>query len=70
MSQYKALIHAIRYVIDTEDYFYQINSYRNITVPWELHGYIDADYAGDNDTRKCVTVYIVQINGAVIDCIF
>ena len=34
---------------------------RNINGTWELHGYSDADYAGDNDTQKSVTVYIVLI---------
>ena len=39
----------------------------NIKVPWELHGYSDAEYARDNDSRKSVTGYIVLINGAVIN---
>ena len=39
----------------------------NINGPWELHGFSDADYTGDNDNRKIVTGYIVLINGAVIN---
>ena len=39
----------------------------NINGPWKICGYSDADYAGDNDTHKIVTGYIVLINGAVID---
>ena len=39
---------------------------RNINGPWELRGYSDADYAGNNDTRKIMTGYIVLINGAVM----
>ena len=39
---------------------------KNIIAPWELHGYFDVDYAGDNDTWKFLTRYIVLINGAVI----
>ena len=27
---------------------------RNINGPWEIHGYSDADYAGDNENRKIV----------------
>ena len=37
----------------------------NINGPWEIRGYSDADYAGDNDTKKSVTGYIVLINGSV-----
>ena len=29
--------------------------YGNINVPWELCGYSDTDYKGDNDTKKIVT---------------
>ena len=37
----------------------------NMNGPWELHGYSDADYTGDNYTRKSVTGCIVLINGAI-----
>ena len=37
-----------------------------INGPCEICLYSDADYAGDNDTRKSMTGYIVIINGAVI----
>ena len=39
----------------------------NINGLWELRGYSDADYTGDNITQKILTGYIVLINGAVID---
>ena len=39
---------------------------KKINKPWVLSGYSDADYAGDNDTRKSVTGYIVLINIAFI----
>ena len=28
---------------------------RNINVSWELYGYSDADYVGDNDTQNILT---------------
>ena len=34
--------------------------------PLELRGYSDADYSGDNVTRKSATGYIVIINEVVI----
>ena len=55
MSHYKALLRAINYIIDTKDYFYQMKPDVNINGPWELCGYSDADYPGDNDTWKSVT---------------
>ena len=66
MRQYKALLRANKYVIGTKNYCYQMKPYGNINVPWELRGYCDTDYAGDNDTKKSVTGYIFLINRAVI----
>ena len=51
MTHYKALLRAINYLIDTEDYFYQMKPYGNINRPWELRDNSDADYAIDNDTN-------------------
>ena len=42
MSHYKALIHAIKYKIDTKDYCYWMKLGENINVPQELRGYSDA----------------------------
>ena len=39
---------------------------KNTKRTWEIRGYSDADYTGDNDTRKSVTGYIVLINIAFI----
>ena len=43
---------------------------RNINVSWELRGYSDTDYAGDNINWKSMTEYFILINGAVIPCSF
>ena len=50
MSHYKALLRTIKYVIYTKYYFYQMKPYQNINKPWELIGYSDTDYSGDNET--------------------
>ena len=34
MSHHKSLLHAIEYIIDTEDYFCQTKQDRNINGPW------------------------------------
>ena len=39
---------------------------RNLNGKWELCGYSDMDYVGNNDTQKSVTVCIIPINGVVI----
>ena len=52
MIHYKALLHEIKYVIDTKYYFYQIKPGRNINGPWELSEYSDAEYAGDNESLE------------------
>ena len=55
MIHYKALLNAIKYIIDTKYYCYQMKPDRNINVIWELHGYSDVDYEVDNETWKSVT---------------
>ena len=62
MSHYKALLHEIKYVIDTKYYCYKIKSDGSLNGPWGLLGYSDAIDAVDNDTHKSVTGYIVIIN--------
>ena len=34
----------------------------NINGSWEIRGYIVTDHAGDNNTQKIVTGYIILIN--------
>ena len=55
MSHHKALLLAIKYVVDIKHYICQMKPDVNINGPWKLRGYSDVDYAGDNDTRKSVT---------------
>ena len=66
MIHYKDLLCEIKYVIDKKYYFYQIKSQVKLNLPWELRGYSDAEYVGDNNTWKSVTGYIVLIDGLVI----
>ena len=67
MIHYKALLLAIKYVIDARDYCYQMKPNRKLNGSWEPHEYSDTDYSGDNDTWKSVTGDIVITNRLVID---
>ena len=57
----KALLHTIKYAIDTKDYCCQMRPDGNINEPRELSGYSDADHAGDkwhlekHDRTLCFT---------------
>ena len=67
MCHFKALMFAIKYEIDTKYYFYQMKPDVNLNGPWELCVYSDADYSGDNYTRKIMTGYIVIVDVVAID---
>ena len=41
----------------------------NLKLSWELRGYSDADYAGDNDAHKIVIRLVVLINGFFAACL-
>ena len=66
MRHYKSLIHSTNYANDAKYNCYQIKPEGNLSRPWELHGYRDTDYAGDNDTQKRMTGYTVLINEFII----
>ena len=55
MSHYKYIQRAIKYIPDTKYYFFQMKSEGNINLPWEICGYSDVDYVGDDNTWNSVT---------------
>ena len=68
ISPYKALIHAINYVVNTKYYFCLMIPEANLNGPCKICGYTDVDYAGANDNWKSATEYIVLINKFLITC--
>ena len=62
MSHYTSSIRAIKCVMYTKYYCYQMKQYEKLNSTWELRGCMDAEYSGDNSTQKIVTVYVVLIN--------
>ena len=66
MIHYKAILCEIKYIFDIKDYCYHMKPDGNINGLWELRGYSEADYTGDDITQKSLTGYIIIINGPVI----
>ena len=62
MIQYKDLIRETKYFIYKKYFLYYMKPDRNINGPQEPLGYSEANYAGDNETKKSVTRYIVLTN--------
>ena len=56
MSHFNGILHATKYAINTKYYFYDTKQDVNLNEPRELYGYSDADFVGDNDTQKTMTV--------------
>ena len=48
------IIFTIKYILNTESY-YHIKLESNMSRPWELCEYSDAEYVGDNNTHKRIT---------------
>jgi hypothetical protein len=62
----KYLLRIIKYVLLTKDRMLKMKPIgsQDKTI---LIGYCDSDYAGDKDTRKSVTGYVIYLEGCMID---
>jgi hypothetical protein len=65
LAHWKALLRAIKYVLDTEIWALQIKPKRSNTL-FYLEGVSASDYAGDRDTQVSVFGYIIYFCGAPI----
>ena len=61
----KALYRAIRFVQQTKTRQLVLEPKRK-GLTWDLKGYCDSDFAGDTDTRKSVSGFVIYLCGAVI----
>jgi hypothetical protein len=61
----KMLYLAIKYVVDTKNKCLYLEP-SLLSEVWEIKGISDSNYAGDRDTRICVTGYLIYVNGALI----
>ena len=60
----KLLYRAIRFVSDTRDWKLLLEPKKQ--VKWEIKAYSDSDFAGDADTRRSVSGYVVYLMGCPI----
>ena len=64
MAHWRAVIYICRYLIGTADYGLHFDG--NIKDGGQVHGYSDADWGGDLDTRRSKTGYAIFMNGGCI----
>ena len=58
---YREMLRIIKYVLDTKDYGLRIDPIYKKNKPWDLVCYSDSDYAGDSDTRRSVSGFILYV---------
>ena len=61
---FKEMLRVIKYVLDTQNWGLKIQP--SLEDEWDLVCYCDSDYAGDPDSRKSVSGYILYIKGVPI----
>jgi hypothetical protein len=61
----KALLRAIKFVEQTQERKLVLSPECD-KLEWEIKAFSDSDFAGDSDTRKSVSGYIIYLNGAAI----
>ena len=62
---WKELRRVIRYVLDTRNLGLKMEV-KSTKDDWDLLVYTDSDYAGDKETRKSVTGYVIYLRGVPI----
>ena len=62
----KSMHRVVKYVLDTKNWRLKMNTVNNDDKNWKIEAYSDSDYAGDRDTRRSVSGYIIMVNGCVV----
>ena len=63
---WKELLRAIKFVFDTKDLGLRICPTEGRDLPWILILFCDSDYAGDPNTRRSVSGYILFVKGVPV----
>ncbi|KAL7460011.1 hypothetical protein ACHAXS_000479 [Conticribra weissflogii] len=66
MAAYKEMHQVIKYVLDTRDLGLCIEPIQGSEQPWELICFSDSDYAGDPDSRRSVSGFVLYVCGVPI----
>jgi hypothetical protein len=66
MAAYKEMHRVIKYVLDTRDLGLRIEPIQGSEQPWELVCFSDSDYAGDPDSRRSVSGFVLYVRGVPI----
>ena len=65
-AAFKEMLRIIKYVLDTKTLGLKLEPTMEKDQPWELNCFTDSDYAGDPDTRRSVSGYILYVKGVPI----
>ena len=65
-SHMKALLRAIKFVEVTKNYKLIMKSCKKGQMKWRLRAYSDSDYAGDSESRRSISGYILYLNGCAV----
>ncbi len=66
MAAHKEIHQVIKYVLDTIDLGLQIEPIQGCEQPWELICFIDSDCAGDPDSRRSISGFVLYVWGVPI----
>jgi hypothetical protein len=65
-AHWKYLLRIIKYILSTRNHTLQYTVNDNHKYGIHMRGLCDSDYAGDRDTRKSVTGYVIYLSGCLI----
>ena len=65
-ASFKEMLRVIKYVLDTKEYGLRVHPTVAKDECWELVCFCDSDYAGDPDSRRSVTGYVLYVKGVPV----
>ena len=65
-ASYKEMLRCIKYVLDSKDMGLKIEPIGDKDDAWEIICYSDSDWAGDPESRRSVSGYIIYVQGVPV----